>query len=61
VEYSRAGEGSETVYTVHNAYCHRMLVPGVPEVAAASADALKELSGSGRCKDVTGCGARGKS
>ncbi len=42
VEYTRHGEGD---YTIHNAYCHRMVAPGVPG-AGAPTPATQEGSAS---------------
>ena len=53
VEYSRDADDR---FCIHDAYCHRMVVPGVPDIPA---EALAEESFSGcRIKDVTGCGQR---
>lgn len=61
VEYSRTEEGG---YLIHDAYCHRMVVPGVPDDPAGPLSGLAGLPPDGAaercCKDATGCGTQKK-
>ncbi|MDR1360299.1 MAG: hypothetical protein LBJ82_04880, partial [Deltaproteobacteria bacterium] len=61
VEYSLTEEGG---YLIHDAYCHRMVVPGIPDDPAGPLSGLANLSPDETedrcCKDATGCGSQKK-
>jgi Fe-S oxidoreductase len=61
VEYSLTEDGD---YRIHDAYCHRMVVPGVPDDPRGPLSGLADLPPKDApdrcCKDATGCGAQRK-
>jgi Fe-S oxidoreductase len=61
VEYSRTEDDG---YFIHDAYCHRMVVPGVPDDPAGPLSGLADRPPDGAadrcCKDATGCGSQKK-
>ncbi|MDR2162311.1 MAG: 4Fe-4S dicluster domain-containing protein [Desulfovibrio sp.] len=59
VEYSRCEDGT---IRIHDAYCHRMVVPGVPDDPDGPISGLAHLPPAGErcCKDATGCGLQKK-